>query len=65
MRVDAIVDEIYLRYPITMAHLRRAELCHLCALADEPVKMKRQWVHHNAKTGRLIVCTAHDLKPGA
>lgn len=28
-------------------------------------KLKRQWVHHEPATGRIIVCTAHDLKPGS
>lgn len=37
--------------------------CAKCAAGDAPVKMKRQWIHHSAKTGKLIVCTAHDLKP--
>lgn len=38
-------------------------MCIQCAAGDAPVKMKRQWIHHDAKTGKLVVCTAHDLKP--
>ena len=39
--------------------------CVFCDLDFKPVKMKRQWIHHDPKTGKLIVCTAHDLKPGS
>lgn len=40
-----------------------APACKLCQYGMEAFKMKRQWVHHDSTSGRIIVCTAHDLKP--
>lgn len=37
--------------------------CEFCASGRSPTKLKRQWVHHSPATGRIIVCTAHNLKP--
>lgn len=39
--------------------------CDQCADGHPPIKLKRQWVHHFKATGRVIVCAAHDLKPGS
>jgi len=39
--------------------------CEHCHCGHPPIKLKRQWVHHFKATGRVIVCTAHDLKPGS
>lgn len=40
-----------------------AQWCVHCGHGYAPTKLKRQWVHHEPATGRIIVCTAHDLKP--
>ncbi len=37
--------------------------CILCAVGDQPVKMKRQWVHHFPTFGRIIICEAMAIKP--
>jgi len=39
--------------------------CIFCRLGAEPTKLKRQWVHHIRREGRLVVCTTRDLKPGS
>lgn len=41
------------------------EICPHCAAGHQATKMKRNWIHHDPKTGRLIVCVAHELKPSA
>jgi hypothetical protein len=52
------------QFPKTLAYLAEAEkMCSHCDLGLAPTKLKRQWVHHSPATGRIIVCTAHDLKP--
>lgn len=38
-------------------------MCAHCETGLVPTKLKRQWVHHDSKTGRIVVCVAHDLKP--
>ena len=38
-------------------------VCAFCAIGDQPVKMKRQWIHHVPETGHIIVCDAMRLKP--
>lgn len=38
-------------------------MCAHCETGLVPTKLKRQWVHHDCRTGRIVVCTAHDLKP--
>jgi len=40
-------------------------MCVHCETGHVPTKLKRQWVHHWPNTGLIIVCTAHDLKPGS
>jgi hypothetical protein len=40
-----------------------AAACSHCAAGLEPVKMKRQWVHHFRGDGRIAVCTDRNLKP--
>ena len=40
-----------------------ATACVHCAAGLEPVKMKRQWVHHFRGDGRIAVCTDRNLKP--
>lgn len=37
--------------------------CLFCDLNVEPIKLRRQWVHH--RPGRLIVCPVKNLKPTA
>jgi hypothetical protein len=37
--------------------------CVHCAAGLEPVKMKRQWVHHFQETGRIVVREDATLKP--
>ena len=37
--------------------------CVFCDLNLEPIKLRRQWVHH--RPGRLIVCPVRNLKPGS
>jgi hypothetical protein len=34
-----------------------------CVAGLEPVKMKRQWVHHFSGDGRITVCADRHLKP--
>jgi hypothetical protein len=38
--------------------------CLQCATGLEPVKMKRQWVHHFRGDGRIAVSADRNLKPG-
>lgn len=38
--------------------------CIHCACGRQPVKMRRQWVHHFRGEGRIVVCTELGLKPG-
>ena len=40
-----------------------ATACVHCAAGLEPVKMKRQWVHHFPGDGRIAVCADRNLKP--
>jgi hypothetical protein len=40
-----------------------ATACVHCAAGLEPVKMKRQWVHHFGGDGRIVVCADRNLKP--
>lgn len=37
--------------------------CPLCDVGHHPVKLRRQWVHHFAELGRIIICVAKNLKP--
>jgi len=37
--------------------------CVHCAAGLEPVKMRRQWVHHFRGDGRIAVCADRNLKP--
>lgn len=37
--------------------------CVFCDLNLEPVKLRRRWVHHLPKKGRLVPCQAKNLKP--
>lgn len=39
--------------------------CVFCDIALQPVRLKRQWVHHVRGTGRLIMCNFRNLKPAA
>jgi hypothetical protein len=39
--------------------------CPLCKVGHQPVKLRRQWVHHFACLGRIIICHAKLLKPGS
>ena len=39
--------------------------CILCDLNLEPIKLRRNWVHHLPKRGKLIFCNARNLKPAA
>ncbi len=32
------------------------EKCAQCAAGLNPVKLKRQYVHHDRKTGKIVVC---------
>jgi hypothetical protein len=40
-----------------------ATACVHCAAGLEPLKMKRQWVHHFRGDGRIVVCADRNLKP--
>ncbi len=37
--------------------------CVFCDLNDEPLKLRRRWVHHSSKSGRIVVCGVRNLKP--
>jgi hypothetical protein len=37
--------------------------CIFCDLDLAPEKLKRQWVHHIPRLGRLVVCEVKNLKP--
>ena len=37
--------------------------CVFCDLNLEPIKLRRQWVHHIPRRGKLIFCHARNLKP--
>lgn len=39
--------------------------CVFCDLNLEPVKLRRRWVHHLPKKGKLMPCEAKNLKPGS
>jgi hypothetical protein len=39
--------------------------CIFCDLNLEPVKLRRRWVHHLPKKGKLVPCEAKNLKPAA
>jgi len=39
--------------------------CVFCDLGLEPVKLRRRWVHHIPKEGKLIACPVRNLKRGA
>jgi hypothetical protein len=52
---------------VKLAGMRRSTPscgCIFCDLNLEPVKMKRQWVHHIPERGCIIVCEFKQLKPG-
>jgi hypothetical protein len=50
---DQVLDDIFRPAP--------ASPCKLCAVGDEPVKLRRRWVHHIPDVGRLVVCEARTL----
>jgi hypothetical protein len=37
--------------------------CVFCDLGLEPVKLRRRWVHHLPRQGKLIACDFKNLKP--
>lgn len=37
-------------------------VCAKCAAGLKPVKLKRQYIHHDRKTGRIVVCDTKTLK---
>ncbi len=39
--------------------------CIFCDLNFRPAKLRRRWVHHFPRQGRLIACAAKNLKPGS
>jgi hypothetical protein len=39
--------------------------CEFCEAGMKPVKLKRQYVHHLRRLGRVVVCQRHILKPAA
>jgi hypothetical protein len=45
--------------------MRENETCPHCAAGLKPVKMRRQWIHHDRRTGEIAVCEAMALKPGS
>jgi len=38
--------------------------CVFCDIGIEPVRLRRNWVHHIRGSGRLIRCNFKNLKPG-
>ena len=64
MRFDQVSPPLS-EYPQRGVVVAVIETCDPCAGGHPPIKLKRQWVHHFKSTGRVIVCTAHDLKPGS
>jgi hypothetical protein len=53
--------------PAVIQHIKVTPSCGcvFCDLGNEPVKLKRRWVHHVRREGRNIVCQAKMLKPGS
>jgi hypothetical protein len=54
---DQVLDDIF-----RPAYEPQEAPCKLCAVGDEPVKLRRRWVHHFPDVGRLVVCEARTLK---
>jgi hypothetical protein len=40
-------------------------MCVHCQCGLQPVRLKRQWVHHFRDTGQVVVCEDKNLKPGS
>jgi len=39
--------------------------CIHCQFGLDPVRLKRQWVHHFRDTGQIVVCEDKNLKPAS
>jgi hypothetical protein len=46
-------------------NMQTIEACIHCACGAQPVRLKRQWVHHFRDTGQIVVCTGVGLKPSS
>lgn len=42
----------------------RTNMCIFCTLGLKPTKMKRQYVHHIPREGRIVVCMDSGIKLG-
>ncbi len=43
--------------PIEGSVMKHNKTCMHCEFGDEPVRMRRRWIHHFKDTGQIVVCT--------